>query len=284
MGREKIFLVFFTLIGCPILTFASCAKNSDQEAINSELKQEINRLWAINEIQNLMGTYAFLQTSGMNFFAAERLFTTYDDTVIEMMWGRFIGKDAAYRAYTVGHRAYDQPTITALNIDIPAVDTSVPGASAGDVAPDPAGADNNIITSPEGLIKSGGASLHIHTLTTPVIQVARDGQTARAVWMCPGLEGTTLTWIKYGCDFKIQDGRWKIWHLHVYGILTGGNPRILLRRTLNPAMALINRPQPTGSILIRLHIYRLSLPLPSLMKHGAKIWFRSPMGLLSNKA
>jgi hypothetical protein len=221
MGRVKIFLVFFTLIGCPILTFASCAKNSDQEAINSELKQEINRLWAINEIQNLMGTYAFLQTSGMNFFAAERLFTTYDDTVIEMMWGRFIGKDAAYRAYTVGHRAYDQPTITALNIDIPAVDTSVPGASAGDVAPDPAGADNNIITSPEGLIKSGGASLHIHTLTTPVIQVARDGQTARAVWMCPGLEGTTLTWIKYGCDFKIQDGRWKIWHLHVYGILTG---------------------------------------------------------------
>ena len=30
--------------------------------------------------------------------------------------------------------------------------------------------------------------LPIHTLTTPVVEVARDGKTARAVWISPGLE------------------------------------------------------------------------------------------------
>ena len=24
--------------------------------------------------------------------------------------------------------------------------------------------------------------------------------------------------MKYGADFKKQDGKWKIWHLHVYGL------------------------------------------------------------------
>jgi hypothetical protein len=34
------------------------------------------------------------------------------------------------------------------------------------------------------------------------------GGTARAHW----------AWCKYGCDFVPEDGQWKIWHLHVYGI------------------------------------------------------------------
>ena len=25
-------------------------------------------------------------------------------------------------------------------------------------------------------------------------------------------------WCKYGCDFIREDGQWKIWHLHVFGI------------------------------------------------------------------
>src|ERR1700683_3878720 len=31
-------------------------------------------------------------------------------------------------------------------------------------------------------------SMHMHTLTTPVIEVAEDAQTARAVWISPGHE------------------------------------------------------------------------------------------------
>jgi len=72
--------------------------------------------------------------------------------------------------------------------------------------------------------------LHMHTLTTPVIEVAGDLRTARATWISPGHETMSFSaagektpeafwaWCKYGCDFVVEDGRWKIWHLHVYGI------------------------------------------------------------------
>ena len=44
-----------------------------------------------------------------------------------------------------------------------------------------------------GLHRQGGeealvGSMHMHTLTTPVIEVAEDGKTAKAVWISPGHE------------------------------------------------------------------------------------------------
>jgi len=70
-------------------------------------------------------------------------------------------------------------------------------------------------------------SMHMHTLTTPVIEVAGDGKTAKAVWISPGHETDTLgggkpkamwAWLKYGVDFVKEDGKWKFWHFHVYPI------------------------------------------------------------------
>ena len=59
-------------------------------------------------------------------------------------------------------------------------------------------------------------------LTTPVIEIAGDGKTAKAVWMSPGFETTKdplngkihagWCWTKYACDFVKEDGAWKIWH------------------------------------------------------------------------
>lgn len=71
-------------------------------------------------------------------------------------------------------------------------------------------------------------TLFVHTLTTPVIEIAEDGQTAKGVWKSPGAETITdsqtgkLTgmwaWTKYACDFIREDGKWKILHYHVYRI------------------------------------------------------------------
>lgn len=78
----------------------------------------------------------------------------------------------------------------------------------------------------EGSIAPG--TMFIHTLTTPVIEIAEDGQTAKGVWKSPGAETITdpetgklrgmwaLT--KYACDFIKEDGKWKILHYHVYRI------------------------------------------------------------------
>jgi hypothetical protein len=75
--------------------------------------------------------------------------------------------------------------------------------------------------------------LHMHTLTTPLIEVAGDLQSAKGIWLCPGhatdrnpadagapLEAAWV-WTKYGCDFVIEQGQWKIWHLRVHGIFRG---------------------------------------------------------------
>jgi hypothetical protein len=68
----------------------------------------------------------------------------------------------------------------------------------------------------------------MHTLTTPVIEIAGDGKTAKGVWISPGhetgIDDVTgklrgqWCWTKYGCDFIKEDGKWKLWHYHVYRI------------------------------------------------------------------
>jgi hypothetical protein len=231
------FLVFFISL---LITVTSCSKKEEPSAL------EINRLQARNEVQNLMGRFAFYHTSGMNFRAAEQLFTTYNDTVIELPWGRYTGNKAAHRAFSVGYRKDDQYTINALKINIPALtpveeaivnsstispqnESATPAATPSTgAAPTTTAAPVNTpgtgleaVTTTETPVQNTAPALRVNGLTTPVIEVAGDCETARAVWLCPGLDGMTPTWTKFGCDFKKQDGEWKIWHLHAYGLTTG---------------------------------------------------------------
>lgn len=67
----------------------------------------------------------------------------------------------------------------------------------------------------------------MHTNTTPVIEIAGDGKTAKGIWYSPGMglmtnieNGKvgvrgTFFWEKYGGDFVLEDGQWKIWHLQM---------------------------------------------------------------------
>lgn len=85
--------------------------------------------------------------------------------------------------------------------------------------------------------------LILHCTTTPVIEVAGDGDTAKGVWIMAGTEsgltdpeaakeipdymyspGDVLgkkvwahwVWCKYAIDFLRQDGEWKIWRFRCY--------------------------------------------------------------------
>jgi hypothetical protein len=69
--------------------------------------------------------------------------------------------------------------------------------------------------------------LELHQITTPVLEVAGDNQTAKGLWMSTGAilmlhdsdaeEGRSFTWDsgKYAVDFIRTEQGWKIWHLHV---------------------------------------------------------------------
>jgi hypothetical protein len=91
----------------------------------------------------------------------------------------------------------------------------------------------------------GIGDMVIHTLTTPYIEIAKDGQTAKGVWMSVGLAAGVRNegkpqynwfWEKFGVDFVKEDDEWKIWHFQIYsdtgfaenmgsamGAPTGGN-------------------------------------------------------------
>lgn len=67
----------------------------------------------------------------------------------------------------------------------------------------------------------GVGSLNVNSLSTPVIEVAEDRQTAKGLWYCmdhvvdytaTGRHGT-LCWGRLGVDFIREDGQWKIWHM-----------------------------------------------------------------------
>lgn len=68
--------------------------------------------------------------------------------------------------------------------------------------------------------------MFVHTLTTPSVQVAGDGKTAKGVWISPGHEtfrfdgklAPTWSWAHMAADFVKEDGVWKIWHYHVYAM------------------------------------------------------------------
>jgi hypothetical protein len=98
-------------------------------------------------------------------------------------------------------------------------------------------ADRGVFEGPEHVrdhyLKGEGSQdftgkLYLHTLATPSIQVADDGKTAKGVWMSPGLETTDMgtnaklsaywSWGYMAADFVRENGVWKIWHYHVYGL------------------------------------------------------------------
>jgi hypothetical protein len=79
---------------------------------------------------------------------------------------------------------------------------------------------------PENL--GAGSGWAIHTQTTPIIEIAGDGMTAKGMWYSPGIMANTAIvkgkvevsggwfWEKYGVDFIKEDGEWKIWHIGMY--------------------------------------------------------------------
>lgn len=103
---------------------------------------------------------------------------------------------------------------------------------------------NSIMSYHQGRPSPVGKLLH-HYVTTPVIEVAGDGQTAKGLWIVNGLKsgltdpehaknmpawmfekemvGGKKVWmhnvyLKYGVDFIKQDGEWKIWHFHCFEV------------------------------------------------------------------
>ena len=69
-------------------------------------------------------------------------------------------------------------------------------------------------------------------LTTPMIEVAGDGLTARGLWWCPGIGAevdnrpepqAVWNWGMVGADFIFENEQWKVWHLHYFRFIMFSN-------------------------------------------------------------
>ena len=155
------------------------------EAANESYQKKLDRVDAVQEIQNLMGRYVWMHE------------VQKDPEFIDTMFAKN-NPDVSWEVAHMGLYRGREAVREILNQHGPKDGTISPG------------------------------TLFIHTLTTPVIEIAEDGQTAKGVWKSPGAETITdpqtgklrgmWAWTKYACDFIKEDGKWKILHYHVYRI------------------------------------------------------------------
>lgn len=82
----------------------------------------------------------------------------------------------------------------------------------------------------EGMDKAGMMALHL--MVNPVIEVAGDGKTARGIFIASGIvamksretgkPNAMWEWNRYGIDFIKEDGKWKLWHHHIFPLFQMG--------------------------------------------------------------
>jgi len=84
----------------------------------------------------------------------------------------------------------------------------------------------------------------LHLLTTPIIEIAQDGQSAKGMWYTPGAILTTndgktpeglWIWERYGVDFVKEDGRWAFLNVQVNTDFMNPMGRPLKKQSANAA-------------------------------------------------
>lgn len=214
-SKRKFFLTgALALASLKLGNFLGAARASANEASSKSiedriagLEHEITRLQAINEIENLMGRYEAIHM-GQYVQKTWELYARHTpNTWMDIAdWGIFVGIDSIKRAWTQGTIGVVGPVNTG--------DTSgSQPPQTTQMAPPPGTGQDGASNQPPM-----GKTLAEHPLTTPVIQVAKDGKTAKALWWSPGMERGGWAYGKYAVDFVKEDGVWKIWHLKWFRI------------------------------------------------------------------
>lgn len=174
------------------------------------------------QVQNTMSKHAFLHAAGMNLEEVDTLWVSPDGefaptaTFASPAWVMY-GLQTVRNAYGLENQANRERALEQVNRLFPEVEFTEANLGAGH-------------------------EWAMHTNTTPIIEVAGDGKTAKGVWYSPGVglmarisgnqanAGSVFFWEKYGGDFVLEDGRWKIWHLQMAYDFTPGFPAEMTAR------------------------------------------------------
>ncbi len=207
--KKPLTSAFSTLLAAALVSAVGTGSAYAQGAAKHQPISDGERALASWQVQNVMSEHEYYHAAGMNLEEVDALWVSpngeFAKTACFFSPGWVMQGVATVRKnYGEGHQSDKEKAFEELK----------------KVYPELAGMDaktSNI-----------GGEFAMHTSTTPVIEVAGDGKTAKGIWYSPGLGltphvsgdavtvGSMFFWEKYAADFVKEDGKWKIWHLGMY--------------------------------------------------------------------
>ena len=167
-------------------------KTLDQKVIDLEktvksCMHEIERLQAVNDIENLMSKYEYFHMTCRNPDVI-KLYAKKSPDVRVMIkeMGTWEGKDAPDRAWGIDPGA-DEGYVGAMGI--------------------------HPTTTPMIVVAGDGKTAKGVWIGTGFVASA-DPKTKKP--------SCTWEWDRYGVDFIKEDGKWKFWHFHIYSLFSSG--------------------------------------------------------------
>lgn len=201
--RSKIKLL--ALSGVASLLLAGCGGDESSSALLAKIEklesqvsvalQQAQRMEDVNSIQNIFSKWWYLHEAAMYEEKLAFIAKTTPGSSFEIgLRGVYEGVDGAKRIFIDVERNFEKSHKEGMQKKYP---------------------DLEFPTDHTGMLET--------TLTgTPVIEIAKDGQTARGIWMSLMAVGKThredpkpqalWIWWKTAIDFTKEDGEWKIWH------------------------------------------------------------------------
>jgi len=192
-------------------SFALCAEDRP-------MVSEGERAFAALQVQNTQSKHAYYHAAGMNLEEVDSLWVSADGefadtaTFASPQWVMY-GLQTIRGAYGLENQSRREAALRQINEMFPDVEFTEVNLGAGH-------------------------EWAMHTNTTPIIEVAGDGKTAKGMWYSPGMGlmaqlrggdanvGGVFFWEKYAGDFVKEDGQWKIWHLQMAYDFTPPLPEI----------------------------------------------------------
>jgi hypothetical protein len=176
-------------------------------ADNRPVISDAERAVDIQAVANVMGRHAFYHGAGKGCEELDAIWAKHPPTADTFTnpGGAWTGEHIR-SSYCVMNEVNEQKDLDALRKQYPEV--------------------------PDGPASYGAGTFLFHFLTTPIIEIAGDGKTAKGMWYSPGImigaqngtdhqPGGIFFFEKYGVDFIKEDGQWKIWHIQMFYDYTG---------------------------------------------------------------
>lgn len=160
----------------------------------------ISRVWDIEKVMDLMNRRVYYVAQGLRRQELNDLWVRHTDHRKSASFGRnygyYLGMDEIARYYVIEHEASRQAILDEYCAAFPEIENTPANLNIGFTALGPT--------------------------STPVVEIAQDGATARGIWYSIAQEtvgrphgASKARWRgeKVAADFIREDGEWKIWHL-----------------------------------------------------------------------